>query len=71
MENKGIPKEIVNELDIKREKKDKKYNVAVSVSEHQAKISIPKIIVMELGLTKNQSCEVTYDKKKKELICKF
>ncbi len=67
----GIPKKVINELSIEKKKENKNYEVAVSVSEHQTKISIPKIVVMELGLKENKKCKLSYDKKKKEIICKF
>lgn len=70
-EQKGIPKEIMDDLNVRKKKGEKDYEVAVSVSEHQAKVSIPKIIVMELGLLKNQKCKLSYNKKRKEIICKF
>jgi len=67
----GIPKEVVDKLDIRKKEKIKPIEVTVIVEEHQAKIPIPKQIRLELDLKKGQKCKVEYNKNKKEIICKF
>ena len=67
----GIPKEVIDELDIRKKRGSKSYEVGVSVSEQQTKISVPKIISLELNLKKGEKCEMFYDKEKRSIICKF
>lgn len=66
----GIPKSVIDKLKIKREP-EKPYEVTVIVEEHQAKIPIPSDIRWDMDLKKGQKCKVFYNKKNKELICKF
>lgn len=68
---KGIPKDIIEELDITKKENKKEYEVNVIVEEHQAKIPIPKRIRLSMKLNKGTKCIMKYDKAKKELVCKF
>jgi len=67
---KGIPKEIVDKLDIHK-KIQKSYEITVTVEPHQAKIPIPKKIRLEMNLQRGAKCKIQYDRQKKELICQF
>ena len=70
MPKKGIPKKILDELDIRKVKKEVK-EVTVVVERHQAKIPIPRTIREDLNLKKGQKCKLLFNEKKKELVCKF
>jgi len=69
---KGIPKEILSELDINNKDVKKPLEATVVVENHQAKISIPnKIrqkIKLPLGSTK---CVIEYDELNKRIICQL
>ena len=65
---KGIPKEILKELNIKVIKKSKnKISVTAIVEKHQIKLPIPAEIRRELELSKGQKLNVNYDAKTKTL----
>lgn len=68
---KRIPKEVLKELDITKIQKIKPEKVNLIVEEHQVRIPIPRKIRLRMDLKKSKSCLMTYDKNKKELICKF
>lgn len=67
----GVPKEIINELDIHKKNKEIPLEVNVLVEEHQIKIPLPKKIRLRLKLEKGAKCNMSYNEEKKELICKF
>ncbi|MEK6890016.1 MAG: hypothetical protein AABX35_02400 [Nanoarchaeota archaeon] len=71
MDKRGIPKEIIKELDIKSKKPKEVYEVGVVVEMHQVKIPLPKKIRLALKLNKGARCRIIYDQIKKEVICKF
>ncbi len=68
---KGIPKEVLEELDIRKKILKQPKEVAIIVEEHQAKIPIPKSIRLQLKPKKGDKCKISYDSDKKEIICKF
>ena len=71
MEKRGIPKEVLEELDIKKREYKKPIKVTVIVEEHQAKLPIPSKIRTELNLEKGQKCILSFNKKTKELLYKL
>lgn len=71
LKKEGIPKEILEELDISKKKRKSPYEVTVIVEPHQTKIPIPRNIRLKLGLKKGSKCSIIYDEKNKEVICKF
>lgn len=70
-EKRGIPKDILDELDIHKKREKKPREVTIVVEEHQAKIPIPKNVRLRLNLKKGAKCLLTYYEDKKELVCKF
>ena len=69
--NKGIPKDVINYLDIRKEKVKYPIEVKVLVETHQVKIPIPKNIRDVLDLKSGAKCNMFFDRHKKEIICKF
>lgn len=68
---KGIPQEVLDELDIRKKRDIKPIEITVAVEDHQAKIPIPKNIRLKLKLERGAKCIISYDEKNKELNCKF
>jgi len=66
-----IPKEILEELDIKTKAKIEPILVKAVVEHHQARLTIPKQIRLNMDLKESQEFEVIYDKNKGELIFKL
>jgi len=65
---KGIPKEILEELNIKIvEKPENKISVTAIVEKHQVKLPVPAEIRRELELSKGQKLKVKYNPKTKTL----
>ena len=71
MVKKGIPEEVLEELDIHKKEIKKPIKVNVMVENFQARIPIPKKMRLHMNLKKGSTCKMTYNKEKKELICKF
>ena len=67
MEKKGIPKEIIEELDIKKKVEKKPFLIKAIVEHHQTRLTVPKNIVLDMNLNpeKENVFEVTYNKKNK------
>lgn len=65
---KGIPSEILKELNIKIiEKQEEKISVTAIVESHQVKLPVPSSIRRELEFSKGQKLNVKYDPKTKTL----
>lgn len=65
---KGIPQEILKELNIKIvEKSENKISVTAIVEKHQVKLPVPAEIRRELELSKGQKLNVKYNPKTKTL----
>jgi hypothetical protein len=73
MEKKGIPKEIIEELDIKKKVEKKPFLIKAIVEHHQTRLTVPKNIVLDMNLNpeKENVFEVTYNKKNKEIKYKL
>jgi len=73
MGKKGIPKEVIEELDIKKKVEKKPFSIRAIVEHHQTRLTVPKNIVLEMNLDseKENVFEVTYDKKNKEIKYKL
>ncbi|MEK6886072.1 MAG: hypothetical protein AABX17_03840 [Nanoarchaeota archaeon] len=67
----GIPREVLNDLDITKRREIKPEEVTVIVERHQIKIPLPKNVRIKLNLKKNTKCIVSYDEENKEVNCKF
>ena len=67
---KGIPKEVLDQLDIRRKEKEE-LEVTPLIENHQVRLPIPHKIRLELNLKKSKKCKVRYDRENKELIYKF
>lgn len=64
----GIPKEILDELDINKVEKPKDtFEITPIVESHQVKLPVPPTIRREIDFQKGKKIKVKYDKKKKEL----
>jgi len=70
-ESKGIPKEVIRELDIKKQDKEEPLIVTANVEEHQVKLPVPAQIRLEINFKKGQKVNVRYNKEKKEIIYKL
>jgi len=70
MAKKEIPEEIIKSLEIKFPKAEP-IEVTLLIEKHQVKIPIPSAIRHELDLKKGSKCNIIYDKKKREIICKL
>lgn len=68
---KGIPKEVIDEIDISKKEKKKEFIIKGIIEHHQSRLTIPKKIVLEAGLEKDNLFEVRYDKEKREIIYKL
>ena len=67
--NRGIPKEILKELNINEVDKEKnKFKVTAVVETHQVKFPVPVELRRELEFKKGQKLNVTYDPKTKQII---
>lgn len=65
---KGIPSEILQELNIKIiEKPEDKVSVTAIVESHQVKLPVPSSIRRELEFSKGQKLRVKYDPKTKTI----
>ena len=65
---KGIPKEVLRELNIKvKEKPKEEVEVTAIVEKHQVKLPVPSEIRRELEFSKGQKLKVRYDPKTKTL----
>jgi len=64
----GIPKEIIEQLDIK---KQEPYKVSIIIEHHQARIPIPRAIREDLNLKKGQKAIIFYDEENKKIICEI
>jgi bifunctional DNA-binding transcriptional regulator/antitoxin component of YhaV-PrlF toxin-antitoxin module len=63
---KGIPSEVLKELNIKiTEKSENKISVTAVVEKHQVKLPVPSEIRRELEFSKGQKLTVSYDPKTK------
>ena len=68
----GIPKEILDELDIGKIEKPKDYfEVTPIIENHQIKLPIPSMLRRELKFEKGKKIKLRYDSKTKELIYKI
>lgn len=63
----GIPKEVLEDLDIKKKTKKKKSFINAIVEEHQVRLTVPKKISLNIKIKKGQKFEVTYNKKEKKI----
>ncbi|MBS3081593.1 hypothetical protein J4416_01480 [Candidatus Pacearchaeota archaeon] len=71
MVKKGIPKDVIDQLDIHTEIKEEILTVTPVVESHQIKLPIPLQIRHELQIEKGQKCKVRFDKEAKEIIYSF
>tara|TARA_Y100000310_G_C20654778_1_gene801406 strand:- start:808 stop:1026 length:219 start_codon:yes stop_codon:yes gene_type:complete len=67
-ENKGIPKEVIQELDVKKMEKEEILKVTATVEGHQVKLPVPSQIRLEVDFKKGQRVTVRYNKKKRQII---
>lgn len=66
---KGIPKKILDELNINEVEEIKREKIVTAVVEtHQVKFPVPGEIRKELDFKKGQKLKVRYDPKKNEII---
>jgi flagellar biosynthesis component FlhA len=65
---KGIPKEIIKELDIHEVVEEKPIKVTAIVEHHQVKLPVPSQIKVEVDFKKGQKLTARYDKTKKQII---
>jgi len=70
-EEKGIPKDILNELDVKKQEKEEQQIVTATVEGHQVKLPVPASIRLEIDFVKGQKLKVFHDKEKKQIIYKL
>lgn len=66
-----IPIDILEGLDIKTKTKIEPILVKAVVEHHQARLTIPKQIRLNMNLKAGQEFEVIYDKNKREIIFKL
>ena len=71
MGKRGIPKEVLDELQIEKPKEKKPFIIQGIIEHHQSRLTIPKKVVLDLGLKKGCKFDVSYDVKKKEIIYKL
>jgi len=71
VKKRGIPKELLESIDINKKNPIKPVEVNVLVEPHQSKIPIPRNIAIDLKLEKGAKCLMLFNKKNKEIICKF
>jgi len=72
MVKKGIPKEVLRELDIKKIEKIKEdFDVTAVVEKHQIKLPIPSEIRRELDFKKGQKLRVKFAPKTKSITYSF
>lgn len=71
MSKRGIPPDVLEDLDIKKKNKKKSFLINAIVEHHQARLTIPKNIVLDMNLKQGETFEVTYNKENKEIIYKL
>jgi hypothetical protein len=68
----GIPKDIVEQLDINKKEKKLPNEGRLIVESHQAKISIPNKVRQKMKLQiGSKKCIMEYNEETKQLICQF
>jgi len=68
MKNKGIPRDVLSELNINESEPEiSKATVTAIVERHQVKLPIPSKIRREIDFLKGQKLNVEYDPKKRTL----
>lgn len=65
---KGMPQEIIDEVDIRKEEKDKPMKVTAIVENHQVKLPVPSEVRLEVDFKKGQQLRLEYNKKEGKLI---
>lgn len=72
MKKKGIPREVLKELNIREKEKPKTDFVATAIVErHQIKLPIPSAIRREINFKKGQKLKVKFDAKNKSITYTF
>ena len=72
MDKKGIPKEVIDHLDIHKVEESKPIEVNVIVEKHQARIPIPREFRLELNLEEGSTkCVMSLKKAERQLVCQF
>lgn len=66
-----IPKEILDELNIKKIEKTEPIEVTALVESHQVKLPVPALIKLEVDFKKGQKLKVSYNKEKKQIEYKL
>lgn len=68
----GIPKEVLDELNIKKVEKPRDFfEVTPIVESHQIKLPVPSMLRREIKIEKGKKIRVKYDSQKKELVYKI
>lgn len=67
----GIPREVLEKLDIKKREKLKPITVVPIVESHQIRLTIPSEIRREIDIKKGDKFKVSFNKKKKEIIFSY
>lgn len=70
-QKRGVPKDVLDKLNIRKKEKQIVPEVTIVVEAHQAKIPIPASVRREIEFKDNQRCKIIYDANKKEIICKL
>lgn len=71
MRKRGIPKKILEELNITKTEKIKPIEVTATVENHQVKLPVPAQIRLEIDFKKGQKLKVSYIKEKNILEYKL
>ena len=72
MKKRGIPKEVLDELNISKiEKQSKNIEITPIVETHQVKLPVPSIFRREIDWKKGKKIKVNYDPKSRKLTYKI